>query len=189
MITTSPALSQLTDLQLFELVKEDKTPAFDELYTRYWAQLVNTAYKRLESRQRAEDLVQDLFVSIYNRRKVLQIETSFSAYVNKALKFSVLNEMRSKMVRDRYLESFQTDGITRNDFSSSIDTRLLQDRIQQTLNILPEKCKKAFVLSRGELRSYKDISLHLNISVSTVEKHIVKALRIMRTNLREFQYS
>lgn len=182
-------ISHHTDLQLFGLVKQDNTQAFDELYRRYWPALTDAAIKRLGSKQKAEDLVQDLFVSIYNRRHTIELDISFSAYMHKALKFCVLNEIRSKMVREKYLDSLFLTDVCKIDFSNNVDSKLMYNKMQQTLNMLPEKCKTAFLLSRHESRSYKEISRQLNISISTVEKHIVKALKIMRSSLKEYQYS
>ncbi len=176
---------ELGDLELLALAKEDNTPAFDELYRRYWALLVNTAYKRVGSRAVAEDLVQELFASIYQRRHSLEVTTSFGAYLNQALKFSILNHIRSTLVRDRYLKESFFSNTCKNDLVDEFDVKELYKKISSSLQTLSPKCREAFLLSRRDQQPYKNISAHLHISVSTVEKHIVKALKVLRSNLRE----
>ncbi|RYY30480.1 MAG: RNA polymerase sigma-70 factor [Chitinophagaceae bacterium] len=176
---------QLGDLELLALVKNDNTLAFDELYRRYWAILVNAAYKRLGSRAVAEDLVQDLFVTIYQRRYSIDISTNFGAYLNQALKFSILNQVRSMLVRDRYIKESFFMGTCKNDLVSELDGKELKTKISASLEALPPKCREVFLLSRRDDQPHKDISAHLNISVSTVEKHIVKALKVLRSDLIE----
>ena len=176
---------QLGDLELLALIKKDDTQAFDELYRRYWATLVNGAYKRLGSRAVAEDLVQDLFANIYQRRYSLEITTSFGAYLNQALKFSILNQVRAMLVRDRYMKDSFFMGGCKNDLVNDLECKELGARIAATLQTLPPKCREVFLLSRRDDQPYKDISAHLNISVSTVEKHIVKALKVLRSDLSE----
>ena len=182
-------LDACTDLQLFSLLKEDNDKAFGILYRRYWNSLIRIASRKLNSRQRAEDMIQDIFVNIYNRRHTMEINTSFSGYVMQALNFSIANEIRSRQVKQKYQQSVFFSPGGKNDFASHFDYSFLRKRINYTLESLPGKCRKAFILSREEQLPYKSISKTLNISVSTVEKHIGKALKVMRANLREFHYN
>ena len=87
--------NHLSDLELFALVKHENIEAFEVMYKRYWPDLIDAAYKRLQSRQKAEDIVQEIFISLYNKREILEVTVSLKAYLNKALKFKVLNEVRS----------------------------------------------------------------------------------------------
>lgn len=179
----------LSDLQLFSLVKEDNTKAFEELYNRHWAGLVDTAYRRLQSSQRAEDLVQDLFISLYQKRQTVEFTVSLQAYLHQALKYKVLNEFRSDNTRQTYQKTLFFRDISKNDFANELEAKELHRKIDAVLESLPEKCRKVFLLSRRENRSNKDISQYLAISLSTVEKHIGKALKTLRTSLPEYGIS
>lgn len=174
---------QITDEQLFGYIKNDDRTAFKELYSRYWSFLLDLAYKPLQCRSKAEDIVQDIFISIYQRRKDIELEVSLKAYLCKALKFKVLNEMRSKLVRDTYQQSVFLGANCKNDFAKQYEAKELKHVIARSVDQLPEKCKQAFLLSREENLSYKDISGELAISVSTVEKHIIKALKYIKGSL------
>lgn len=184
MITINDYYQQLSDRELLDLVKEDNKKAFGEIYSRYWNFLIQLASKHLQSKQKAEDIAQEIFISFYNRRNEFELSVSLRAYLSQALKFKIMNEFRSQVVRDTYSKhvryAYTYSNKTTHD---TYETKELAYNINRSINLLPEKCKQAFLLSRSEDLSYKDISGHLNISVSTVEKHISKALKFLKTNL------
>ncbi|HYH14335.1 MAG TPA: sigma factor, partial [Flavisolibacter sp.] len=97
--------NHLSDFELFSLVKHENVEAFEVMYKRYWPELIDAAYKRLQSRQKAEDIVQEIFISLYNKREILEVNVSLKAYLSKALKFKVLNEFRSADVRNTYAKN------------------------------------------------------------------------------------
>lgn len=174
---------QLHDEQLFLFVKNDDQEAFQEIYNRYWTLLLDMSYNFRQSQDGAEDIVQEIFVSLYQRRKTIELEVSLKAYLCKALKFKILNETRSRMVRENYQKTIFFGPERKNDFAEQYEAKQLKTAIDRSVHQLPEKCKQAFLLSREENLSYKDISCELNISVSTVEKHIIKALKSIKGNL------
>lgn len=175
--------SEFSDEQLFKLVKQDDRKAFEELYKRYWSYLLDYAYKSLQSRQKAEDIVQEIFISLYQRRHSIELLVSLKAYLSKALKFKVLNEIRSQIVRVTYEKNVFFSANCKNDFAEELEAKELQQKLYKRIQQLPDKCKQTFLFSREENLSYKDISGGLGISVSTVEKHISKALKILKGNL------
>lgn len=171
----------IPDDQLFIRVKQDDRKAFEELYNRYWFFLLDRACKPLQSREKAQDIVQDIFISLYQRRKSIELSVSLKGYLRQALKFKILNEFRARLVRDGYRSAFLH--AEKDDFTNSVETKEMEQAIGASVCRLPEKCRKAFLLSRQENLSYKDISGALAISVSTVEKHISKALKLIRCQL------
>jgi RNA polymerase sigma-70 factor (ECF subfamily) len=176
--------THLSDLELFSLAKQENIQAFEVMYKRYWPELIDAAYRRLQSRQKAEDIVQEIFISLYNKRTVLEFTVSVKAYLNQALKFKVLNEFRSESVRNTYTKSLFIRDFCKNDFANHLETKELHLKIEQLLARLPQKCSQVFHLSRNENLTNKEIAMELNISVSTVEKHIGKALKALRHELK-----
>ncbi len=176
---------QLSDRQLIDLSGKDDTKAFDEIYCRYREVLICTAQKQLRCRQKSEDIVQEIFVSFYNRRYEVQISTSLSAYFHQALKYKIMNEARSEKVRHSYQKTVYHSSLNnqRRDFNCTYESKEVMGQITASINLLPNKCREAFLLSREGDFSHKDISQQLGISISTVEKHICKALRSLRYNL------
>lgn len=179
--------TDLSDEELFAKMKQDNRRAFSELYKRYWQPLLDTAYRRLNSVEQAEELVQDLFVSLYLKRKEIEITSSLKAYLNTAIKYKILNEVRSAIVRSNYEKVALAELSYHPDASEQLNAKELQSEINRRLKLLPEKCREAFMLSREKNLSHKHIAEELGISVSTVEKHIGKALKVLRTDLREYQ--
>ena len=183
MLLSKSLYQQLGDTDLFELVKQNNISAYEEIYNRHWPPLVNAAYKRLSSRHKAEDIVQNIFIDLYQRRVSIDLTISLKAYLNHALKFKILNEYRAEMIRAKYQKTLFFSDVCKNDFAEKIDAKELQKKIDKALNELPEKCKQVFMLSRKENFSNRDISESLSISVSTVEKHISKALKSIRCKI------
>ena len=181
--------ADLSDLQLFDLVRQDDVNSFEEIYRRHWPGLIDAAYKRLQSRQKAEDLVQDLFINFYQRRYTLELTVSLKAYLAQAVKFKVLNLLRDEFTRTACQKEIFWKCSVKSDFSIKLEAQELSKKIENILYLLPDKCRKAFLLSRREERTHKDISIDLHISVSTVEKHIGKALKILRHNLKSYPVS
>lgn len=174
---------QETDNELFSLVKQNDLRAFEELYNRYWSVLVNAACKKLDSREKAEDIVQNIFIDIYYRRAAIELTISFSAYLYRALKYRILNEYRARCIRARYRETVFFSPDCRIDYTYQLEAKDLELKINGVLKKLPEKCRRVFLLSRSENLSNKDISADMRIAVSTVEKHIGKALRTLRSHI------
>jgi len=175
--------SQRTDEELFQLIKENDTTAFRELYQRYWPALVNKAYKRLDIIEKAEDIVQTIFIDLYQRRESIEFAHSFKAYLYQALKFRVLNEFRDQAQKEKYRKSGFFYDACKIDLANHLEAKELEVKIQKIVNGLPEKCRQIFLLSRKENKSNADISRDLNISVSTVEKHIGRALKTFRCQI------
>jgi RNA polymerase sigma-70 factor (ECF subfamily) len=178
----------LNDELLIELLQGDDKHAFEQIYRKYWPVLLDAAYKRLRDEATCEELVQDLFVSLYTNRHKIAIQTSLIAYLKGALKYKVLNEIRSRMVRNRYNEHIFSLGdshlLVHNEQQ---DAKELQRLIDKKIDQLPKKCREVFLLSRNEHLSHKLIAERLGISVSTVEKHIGKALQIIRSHVNDIQ--
>lgn len=178
--------ASLDDSQLFQLVKQDDIKAFEALYSRYWSDLIDAAYRRLQSREKAEDIIQDIFVSLYQKRHTLDINVSLEGYLYQSLRYKILNLIRDELTRTACRKKIFFKEQCKNDSAEYCDAKELSTRIGRVLSSLPDKCREAFLLSREQNLSNKDISLDMNISVSTVEKHIGKALRILRNNLRDY---
>jgi RNA polymerase sigma-70 factor (ECF subfamily) len=175
----------LSDLDLFNLFKLDDVRAFEVVYNRLWPELLESACRKLGSKQKAEDLVQEIFVSLFNKKNVLEISVSPKAYLLKALKYRVLNEYRSESVRTSHLQSLFFSPVCKIDLAKDFETRELHRHIELMIEQLPDKCRQVYLMSRDIQMTNKEIAQELSISVSTVEKHIGKALKILRSRIRE----
>jgi RNA polymerase sigma-70 factor (ECF subfamily) len=182
-------LKTLSDQELVELVQmQDNKAAFSELYNRYWEPLINHAGKRTGSLAMAEEIVQDVFVDFYLRRKEITLSHSLAAYLKTAIKFQVFKFYRAQQVQDKYIQTAAHIGYTAPIQPDNIlEAKQIHAEIIQITEKMPATCKEVFLLSRFEKRSNQDIADQLNISVAMVRKHITKSMKIMRTEIKEHQ--
>lgn len=181
------AVSTYVDEELFLLVKQGHKAAFEEIYKRYWQELLDAAYKRVKAQEAAMELVQGLLVHLYMKRETITLTTSLRAYLHTALKNRVLNTIRSQLVRDTYQQHLSREANAfQPDAASTLQLKELQRQIEASCASMPEKCREVFFLSRKEHLSYQHIAERMGISVNTVEKHMVKALKILRSHLKEY---
>lgn len=159
-------------------------PAFFEaVFRQFYTPLCKTVYRISLDKQATEDIVQDLFVKLWNTKDSVSINTSLKSYLYRAAinaTFNYLEKNKKLIALEAGLEHFEPA-------SNTVDEQLafkeLQDLTEKALNALPPACRTVFVLSREEELSYKEIAEMLNISVKTVENQMIKALRIIREKL------
>lgn len=183
------AYRTLTDHELVDSLKSGDQRAFKELYNRYWTVLLDTAYKRLNSIEAAEEVVQDLFVSIFFRRESLEIKMSLEGYLKNALKYKIFDIFRSEYVHNNYVNSvFNQSGALSLTPEHELQVKELILKIDLATKKMPQKCRMVFMMSRMEQLSNKSIAKKLNISVSTVEKHISKAMNILSSDFKGYHF-
>lgn len=176
-----------SDTKLLYLIQaKDDYDAFTEIYHRYWKTLINTAYQRLRTPEACEEIVQEIFLTLFIKRKELVITTSLEAWLKTALKYKVFNIYRSQQLYLQHLDEI----IRRTDIAPMmpdevVSLKEMKDRIRVAATKLPDKCRQVFVLSRFEHLSQQEIADRLNISVSTVKKHLTKALATLRSEFSE----
>lgn len=170
--------------------QEDKD-AFDNLFKHFYPRLTAYACLFLES-DAAEDIVQDVFVYIWENADSIIIHTSLDAYLFKAVYQRCLNQLKQRKSRDNHhkiienylieLESHLFDPDT-NDSIRRLYMEELRADINNAIDSLPEKCRKVFMLSYMYDLKNKEISEVLGITQSTVENHIYNALKVLRKKL------
>ncbi|NHA05287.1 RNA polymerase sigma-70 factor [Mucilaginibacter sp. HC2] len=178
---------ELSEEELIRLLKQDRLGAFREIYSRYWKKLFDEAYKRLKNRELAEEVVQELFTTLWTKRQVLQINTTIGAYLHSAIANQVIDIYRKELVRSRYKEAFKV--VHTEVDNSTEDSIMLKDlvyTIDEEISHLPDKCRSVFELSRKEHKSNKEIASYLGISEKTVEQHLTRALKQIRLTLTHY---
>ncbi len=182
---TSP-FKNLADEKLLEFIREgDDRTAFDEIFNRYWERLFMYAAKVIRDEEEAQDIVQEVLVSLWQRRENLSID-SLSSYLYGAIRFKGLAYVRANLTRNNYLESlgyFFEEG--RDLINEQLDAQELETLIRTEIDRLPPRMKEIFILSRIEQLSHKEIAERLNISDQTVKKQINLSLKLFRLILDE----
>ncbi len=171
-----------SDKALVDRLKSGDEHAYYVLFDRYWEQLYVLAKSLLNDSELSKDIVQDVWLSLWERRKEI-LNTNIRAYLIQAVKFKVYKEWRDGKLTDEheaYLESIPA--------SDSIEEMLhkeeLQQHIQAWVEELPDKCGEVFRLSRFEHLSNQEIAERLNLSQRTVETHISNALKFLRKKMK-----
>ena len=172
-----------TDLpDLFLAFKEGDSKSFETIYDLYADQLFRYVYSRVKDKETSEEIVQEVFVSLWTNRTATEIN---AAYIFVAAKNKILSHLRTSNVRKRFAIDFTLFAANRLDNSSEelMNLNDLQATIKNSIQELPEYCQTAFRLSRIEHISTKHIAEHMNISQRTVENYISKALKYLRESL------
>lgn len=170
-----------TDIELFEKVSNNNDErAFRTLFDRYFTQLSVYANKIVEDEDTAIDIVQSLFVRIYEQRTELKI-SSVRSFLFQSVHNHCLNELKHRKVHNNYakiaIPAFETSS---NNVDDLIRQSELEARLAQAINQLPPQCRRIFEMSRFDYVSNADIAEQLGISKRTVETQITKALQLLR---------
>jgi len=184
--SSSHSNSTSTDTALLEALRRDDESAFAEIYKRYCYQLFAVAYHKLKSREIAEELVQDLFESLWNRRATHQIQ-QLEQYLFRALRYQIINYVKSQKLRagyELYHCMYQPGADTNTEDLLALAD--LRTALEKNVHRLPEKSRQVFQLSREDHYTVTEISARLNLSEKAIEYHLTKSLRLLRTYLREF---
>ncbi|SFO19121.1 RNA polymerase sigma-70 factor, ECF subfamily [Chitinophaga sp. YR627] len=176
------------DAALIDLLQTGDMAAYECIYNKYWPLLYAYVYNRLKSKEITEEIVQEVFFSLWNRRAALQLTQTLSAYLYTAVKYQIFNYMKADKVRKTYAGAFSryNDQLQDNSNEEYITYADLANAVEKEVSRLPEKCQQVFRMSRNEHRSIQDIAAALNISHKTVENHLTKALKHLRLAFREY---
>ena len=176
-------LQTYSDEQLLRLLNEDNRQAFSEIYERYWEKLFISAEKILQNRAAAQDAVQEVFISLWNRRSSLQIE-ALQNYLFQAVRFQVFKAIRSEKAGNDFFKrlSAASNELVNEDPAA---IKELAKLIEKVIADLPEDQRTIFKMNRDEGLTYKQIAAEKNISVKTVEKKISQALKYIRLNITD----
>ena len=173
----------IKDETLFAQMKMQDAKAFELLFKRHYKPLCRRVNTMLNDEEATEDVVQALFIKIWESRETIQTPDSVAAYLFTAARNRALNYIKSqarKSSNEVPLTNLHDEADNR--MEEQMDAKELQKALYTAIDSLPEKRREVFVLSRFEGKSYKEIAEIMQISVKTVEAQMGKAL----STLREF---
>lgn len=173
-----------TDQELLADIANGDSRAFEILYRRYFSKLYGAAYKRLQDRELTEEIVQELFISLWERRENLPIE-NIENYLFSSIKYLVIAQFKKDTLFEKFSLTLHLDENDDNFTEQAIAFDELNEAYQDALLLIPEKCREVFLLKRSGL-TQKEISEKLDISEKTVENQMTKALKILREALKDY---
>ncbi len=163
---------------------------FQHVFRRFYPQTLFYA-TRIVGEDDAEDVVQDAFIELWKRKDEITSEEHIKAFLFRTTYTRALNILKHRSITQNYAEAMQQLDLERarfyhpenNDTINRIENKELHDQIEATINELPDRCREVFVMSYLHDMKNKEIAELLNISVKTVEVHIYKALKYLRSRL------
>ncbi len=173
-----------TDQELLRLLNKGDDDAFSEIYDRYWEKMANYAIRLTRSEDEGADIVQEIFVSIWNRKEILDIKSTLGAYLIKSARNLSLRYIEKNLQKHHFLERFsESMKDVKLDFNDKLALKQLQHNIDEAVDKLPSKMKEIYSLSRNEQLSHREIAQKLGIAENTVKKQINNALKILSASI------
>lgn len=181
-------LKSSSEKSLIALLKKQNVAAFNELYARYCKELYSTAYKRIPSKDDVQDIIQEIFISIWNNAENLDEELPLSPYLFKSLKFKIIDHFyKNKSKGLVSLTDVEAHHLPLQDFTHDpLQIKELEEILDKEINNLPVKMKQVFLLSRKDYLSNEKIAERLSISSQTVKNQISLALKKLRQSLEDY---
>jgi RNA polymerase sigma-70 factor, ECF subfamily len=178
-------LKKFDEKTTIEALRQGDKKVFDALFRAYYEPLCNYACAMIGDMDEAEDVVQERFFKVWEKREDLTINYSVKAYLYKMVYNACLNRVRSEKTQSKY-KAHNATFLKENPVYQLDLTSELQQNVQQAIASLPEQCRHVFELNRFEELKYREIAEQLGLSIKTVENHIGKALRLLRAQLSDY---
>lgn len=176
-------MTNSSDIHIFHQIKNGNVAAFSILFNNYYTQLCFFCSRYLVDMDLSRSLVQQVFVDLWVKREKLSVEFSIKSYLFQAVKNRAIDQLRQN--KNNIQISDATSELAQIPFHNIVEEAELNDRINKSINQLPEKCREIFLMSRYDGLKYKEIASKLNISVKTVEMQIGIALKKLRDELSD----
>jgi RNA polymerase sigma-70 factor (family 1) len=169
---------------LLHQIAEGDEKAFAIIVSRYWNNIYAQALTYVKSTHHAQDIVQDVFLKVWEKRRTLINVERFDSFLFIIARNHIISELRKKLahpLEPEFVDAYKEDGTVPDKILSF---KQLQEHLKNAINLLPQQQKTAFLLSRDEGLSYEAIATQMGLSRETVKKHICRALNYLRTYIR-----
>ena len=178
-------VQQISDSDLLLQIKADDHSSFDLLFDRYWERLYRAAFARIDDSSVAQDVVQELFIKLWERRHTIQIQLSLENYLLSAVRFGVISHFRSKNVNEvRIDDALQRVQLLEASINENEGYFELERTLEEALSKMPDMLQKVYHL-RSENKAVKEIAGELGVAEQTVKNYISEVLRRLRIAIVE----
>ena len=179
-----------SDRELLSRMAGDDQAAFASLYRQHWEALFVTAVRVIGNKEDAEDIIQEIFASLWGRRRDLKLTGPLAGYLQTSVKYKAINYIEKNITRRHYLDSLNKAAEAGAGASPELLLRAkeVQKEIQTVIGSMPPKMREVYRLSRQEHLTQKEIAGRLFIAEETVKKHIQNALQLLRTALAKLPF-
>jgi len=172
-------------MDLITSLKKGDQTAMEIIYKRHWEQVFDSAYKRIGIEDIAQDITQDIFISLWEKRETLEIKESLAAYLHGSVKYRVINYFKANITREKYQEDLLSlvGNTSPLHATNNLAIKEIHQELDEAIAELPERMRLIFSMSRKQEKSNDEISAELNLSIQTVKNQLTAALKIIRKRL------
>ena len=179
-------LKNYTDQELLALIRKDDDEAFAELYNRYSPKVRALAFSKVNSIEATQEIVQEIFSGIWERRDLLYIE-AVPNYLAVAVKYRAINYIKSQLAFRKYSNLYKAFvKVSEEETLETVQFHNLTEAIEESVQKLPEKTQLVFRLNRMEGKSIAEIAIKLKLSEKAIKYHISRSIKELRFHLKEF---
>ena len=188
-------MKNLSDLELIELLRSASYDAFEELHRRYWSDLQKLAYSKIGDRQDTYDLLQEMFIELWEKRAELKFGDELSGWLRKRLWFKLYGYFRTKGFNQKHQDNFKIFAEAENTVTSFDLSELKQANvyyeellavIERAIEEMPERMRAVFVLHRQKNYSVSQIADKLDIAPKTVRNQLDRAIAKLRKSTEQY---
>ncbi len=172
------------DYKLVEKLQKGDIEAFDLIFKKYGDRLFGFALKYLKSKEETEELVQDVFLKIWENKKNIKKESSLKSYLFTIAYHNMCRIFRKKHINEKFKEEISTIENHVFNLEEQLEYKATLEQINKLIDKLPEKQKVIFIKSRNEGKSSKEIANEMNLASGTVDNHISLAIKHLRKNIK-----
>ncbi|MBK8847450.1 MAG: RNA polymerase sigma-70 factor [Bacteroidetes bacterium] len=158
---------------------------FEKFFKLYYGKLCAFAFSYTKDKDDAEEVVQQLFTELWSSRQTVQMER-IQSYLYSSVRNKCLNQIKHERIKQQHAMYVINSSEEASGGMQKLEVKELQKKINEAIESLPDQCKLVFKMNRIEGMRYGEIALATNLSPKTVENHIGRALKILRTNLKDF---
>jgi RNA polymerase sigma-70 factor (ECF subfamily) len=179
-------IDNINDNLLVTRIRQNDKDAFRLLYNRYSKKIYFFSIKYLGNNVEAEELVQSVFINVWENRESLDATNSVKSYIYKAAVNYIYNYLKKRTIHARYIESqMHRDEVHNNHTDDQVLFNDLERSLNSVIGTLPSQQQKIFQLNHNEGLTHKEIAMRLDLSVRTVENQMYRAQKTIRTILME----
>jgi RNA polymerase sigma-70 factor (ECF subfamily) len=178
-----------TDQECIHLLTQGDIGAYEKVFIAFFGRLHRYAHLTVDDSALAEEIVQEIFLRVWEKKEKLSIHTSLKAWLYAAVYHECLLHLKKQKQFGLYQATIvhrEKNAVSGEDASQKIKHTQLEERFLEALNRLPEQCRIIFQLNRVEKLKYQEVASALGLSVKTVENQMGKALKLLRVSLAEF---
>ncbi len=180
-------LLEILEQDIIKAIKQGDERVYEKSFRKYYQSLCNYANSIINDLDESEEIVQNVFITIWEKRNEMEITISLKSYLYRAVHNHCLNRLKHLKVRAKH-EQYALDyyDSSYEAVHETVYKNELEIKLHEAINKLPEQCKIIFKMSRFDELKYQEIADKMNLSIKTIENQIGKALKILRTELIDF---